>query len=209
MEMGRLKCIQIATLVGNSDEIRGFVEHTLMNPPSRPTRWLSYPTLRTLVCLGICMAVGCEEERNVGGKPKPKAVGGTPISKAKAAPQREFIVGKRTQDISNAAPALREKGTKVATTKITAKDYISLQGNAYVSIIGRTSVLNIEHAIDLYKATNDRYPKDHDEFMNEIIKANNISLPQLPYYQKYGYDEKEHKLVILESEELKNQPLGQ
>ena len=44
--------------------------------------------------------------------------------------------------------------------------------------------------------------------MNEIIKANNIALPQLPDYQKYGYDEKEHKLVILEYEDLKNQPLG-
>ena len=34
--------------------------------------------------------------------------------------------------------------------------------------------------------------------MNEIIKPNNIALPQLPPYQKYGYDENEHKLIILE-----------
>ena len=34
--------------------------------------------------------------------------------------------------------------------------------------------------------------------MTEIIKANNIALPVLPYYQEYGYDEKEHKLIILE-----------
>jgi hypothetical protein len=27
-------------------------------------------------------------------------------------------------------------------------------------------------------------------------------------HQKYGYDEKEHKLEILEYEDLKNQPLG-
>ncbi len=73
-------------------------------------------------------------------------------------------------------------------------------------MIGRTSILNIEHAVDLYHAANDRYPKDYDEFMTEIIKANNIALPQLPYYQKYGYDEKEHKLVILEYPDLKNQP---
>ena len=61
--------------------------------------------------------------------------------------------------------------------------------------------------MDLYHATNDRYPKDLDEFMNEIIKANNIALPKLPPYQAYGYDEKEHKLVILEYQALKDQPL--
>jgi hypothetical protein len=75
-------------------------------------------------------------------------------------------------------------------------------------MIGRTSIMNIEHALDLYRAANDRYPRNFDEFMDEIIKANNIALPMLPYYQKYGYDDKEHKLIILEYEDLKNQPLG-
>ena len=42
--------------------------------------------------------------------------------------------------------------------------------------------------------------------MTGIIKANNIALPKLPPYQEYGYDEKEHKLVILEYEARKNQP---
>ena len=121
----------------------------------------------------------------------------------------EFIVGKRTQKIKNAAPELQKGGAIEATTKITAKDPITLQGNAYVTIIGRTALLNIQHAMDLYHAEHDRYPKNYDEFMSEIIKADQISLPQLPYYQKYGYDEKEHKLVILEYPDLKNQPLPQ
>ena len=60
--------------------------------------------------------------------------------------------------------------------------------------------------MDLYHAANDRYPKDYDEFMTEIIKANNIALPKLPHYQEYGYDEKEHKLIILEYPARKDQP---
>jgi hypothetical protein len=138
----------------------------------------------------LAIAPGCEEERNPGKK---KA--------------DNFIVGKRTQDIKRAEPELKKGGAVVATTKITARDPITLQGNAYVTTIGRLSIMQIEHALDLYHATNDRYPKDYDEFMAEIIKANNIALPQLPYYQKYGYDEKEHKLIVLEYPELKNQPL--
>ncbi len=153
-----------------------------------PLSWLS---------LAICaLAAGCGEE--------PRQTGGKPNVQAKANPQS--IIGRRTQDIRNAATELQKGDAKVATTKITAKDYITLQGNAYVTIIGRTSQLQIEHALDLYHAANDRYPKDYDEFMAEIITANNIALPALPPYQKYGYDEKEHKLIILEYPALKDQP---
>ena len=156
-----------------------------------------------LVLTLFSLCLGCEEERNVGSKHKPPA-------QAKAtAPKDTFIVGRRTQDIRNARPELQKGGATVATPKITAKDYITLQGNAYVTIIGQTSILSIQHAMDLYHATNDRYPKDYDEFMTEIIKANGIALPVLPEYQKYGYDEKEHKLVILEYRERKDHPLGQ
>ena len=119
--------------------------------------------------LAACLAalIGCEEE------PRQKSSG---------------IIGQRTQKIVNATPALEKGNAKVASTKIIAKDPITLQGNAYVSIIGRTSQFQIQQALDLYHATNDRYPKDYDEFMTEIIKANNITLPKLPPYQDYAYD---------------------
>jgi hypothetical protein len=147
----------------------------------------------TLIALPLFLvSTGCEEERNVGSKPKDT-----------------FIVGRRTQEIKNARTEVQKGGANVVTPKIVAKDPITLQGNAYVSIIGQTSILSIQHALDLYHAMNDRYPKDLDEFMTDIIKANNIALPLLPFYQKYGYDEKEHKLVILEYPEEKDKPLPQ
>jgi hypothetical protein len=148
------------------------------------------------IALASCLAVaGCEEKMRT----KKKATATTPP--ADSGP----ILGQRTQDIRNAEPEI-QNGAQVATQKITAKDPISLGGNAYVTMIGKTSILEVDHAMKLYQATNDRYPKDYDEFMAEIIKANNIALPKLPAYQKYGYDEKEHKLVILEDENLKHPP---
>ena len=156
----------------------------------------------TIVC-ALLLSAGCEAERNVSDKPNGQAK-----AKSSTPTRPEFIVGKRTQEIKHAAIEIKKEGATVATTKITAKDPITLPGNAYVTMIGQTSILNMQHAMDLYHAQNDRYPRDYNEFMNEIIKANNIALPQLPDYQKYGYDEKEHKLVILEYEDLKNQPLG-
>ena len=151
----------------------------------------------------LLVIVGCEEEHSVSDRPVQPGRAGSSTP-----PKPEFIVGKRTQEIKNAGPEIRREGATVATTRITAQDPITLPGNAYVTIIGKLSILQIQQAVDLYNAEHGRYPKDYREFMDEIIKANNIALPVLPNYQKYGYDEKEHKLVILEYEDLKNQPLG-
>jgi hypothetical protein len=148
----------------------------------------AWPWLLVLAACGLASA-GCQEEpRHVGDKPivaKPEEPSGR-------------VIGQQTQKIANAAPVLEQGHAKVASTKIVAKDPITLVGNAYVSIIGRAAQLKIEHALDLFHGANDRYPKDYAEFMAEIIKANNISLPALPPYQEYSYHEQEHKLIILE-----------
>lgn len=148
--------------------------------------------------LAALLLAGCEEPRN----PRTLNAKNPAPTPAPPAEKNTIIVGKRTQDIRD-AKAEKAKGAVEAGTKITAKDYITLQGNAYVTVIGKTSILSIQHAMDLYKAANDRYPKDYDEFMAEIIKANNISLPKLPTYQEYGYDEAQHKLIILEYSDRK------
>lgn len=171
---------------------------------------IARPGLALAAC--ALLAAGCEEERHVASsRPNSRAAeivgvdtgGGenpaparAPAATAKKEPV--FIVGKRTQDIKDASAELKTGQAHQVAPRIVARDPITLQGNAYVSIIGQTSILNIQHAMDLYHATNDRYPKDYDEFMNEIIKANNIALPRLPHYQEYGYDAAQHKLIIIE-----------
>jgi hypothetical protein len=154
----------------------------------------------TALGLSLALLAGCEEPRNDTGR----------APAAPAPPKDNFIVGKRTQEIGKLdREQVVKEGGRVASTKITARDPITLQGNAYVTSIGRIAMLQIEDAMNKYKALNDRYPANYDEFMNEIIKANGIALPKPPYYQEYKYDEKEHKLVIIEYPEKKNQPLPQ
>jgi hypothetical protein len=123
------------------------------------------------------------------------------------ASQPREILGKTTQDVRAAAPELKT-GTQAVTPKITAKDPITLSGNAYVVAASEIAQGNVKHTLDLFYATNGRFPKDYQEFRDEILKPGTgeaLSLPRLPYYQEYGYDEVNHKLIILEYSDRKNQ----
>lgn len=148
--------------------------------------------------LAALLTAGCEEPRHLGDAPRSTA--------AKKEPEDTFIVGKKTTEIGRADDPALQKGAHQAPGKITAKDPISIQGNAYVVAIDRIAVMNVQHALDLYHATNDRWPASHDEFMKEIIQANGIALPALPRYQKYVYDVNQHQLQVLEYPALKAGP---
>lgn len=63
--------------------------------------------------------------------------------------------------------------------------------------------LAIEHALNLFNASEGRYPNSLDEFMTRIVRENNIKLPQLPQGQEFEYDVANHKLVIVRTAEKK------
>ena len=174
-------------------------------PPSRPR---PAPTTALVLSLGLALVSGCDQPTG-STRPRSKAsldqlVEQPAAPPAPVAPQPapapvapRPILGQKTQDIRDIEKE-KKAGGIAAPTKITAKDPIRLQGNAYVSIIGQNSILNIQHALDLYQAETGEFPKTTEEFMEKIIKANNIALPKLPFYQEYGYDAANHKLVIME-----------
>jgi hypothetical protein len=56
--------------------------------------------------------------------------------------------------------------------------------------------VQIPEAMKLFKAEQGRAPKDNDEFMAEIIKKNNIRLPQLPDGDRYMYYPKTEELMV-------------
>jgi hypothetical protein len=57
-------------------------------------------------------------------------------------------------------------------------------------------MVQIPHAMNLFKAMEGRAPKDNDEFMEKIIKANQIKLPELPEGSRYRYDPKTELLMV-------------
>ncbi len=148
---------------------------------------------RVLPLALLALAAGCDEPK------KPSAQAPPPI-------QTRETLHKTTTTVLHADEELK-KGAVLSDGKINDANPISGPGSAYVSAVGRSAVMTVNHSIDIYTAgSNDgKPPKDYDEFMEKVFKANNTALPMLPYYQEYGYDEKAHKLVVLEYPEKKAQ----
>ncbi len=56
--------------------------------------------------------------------------------------------------------------------------------------------IQIPHAMNLFKATEGRMPNSHEEFMQKIVKENQIQLPKLPQGHRYVYDPKQAQLMV-------------
>lgn len=106
------------------------------------------------------------------------------------------IMGKKTQDVGEFKPGA---GAVVSDSKVRV-DTPGLSGlQAYGPMVEQISKTHIAHALDLFNASEGRYPNSYDEFMTRIIKENNIQLPVLPGGKKYQYDVENHKLVVIDA----------
>jgi hypothetical protein len=108
------------------------------------------------------------------------------------------IIGKKTDKIEKFDPKAPQE---VSDSKVHANDPILAPLQAYGPIMEQISKLNVDYAVRLFEAENGRYPKDYDEFMSRVIKANQIKLPVLPAGARYAYDEQNHKLEVVRAPE--------
>jgi len=131
----------------------------------------------TLLSCALFLLPGCVDEK-VTDKPKPEP---------------EPIIGKKTQDIGEFDPA---DGEEVSDGKIELNMVTGAAG-AYGGLVERVSNIAVVQALSFFQATEGRFPKDHDEFMSKVIKANNIKLAMLPHGSAYKYDVEKHELVVV------------
>ena len=109
------------------------------------------------------------------------------------------IFGKKTQEVGEFNP---DAGANVDDGKINQAQ-LATPGIGALAAYGpaaqQASKLAVQQALNFFNAANDRFPKDHEEFMEKIIKANNIRLPVLPGGRQYQYDVDNHELVVVEA----------
>ena len=103
------------------------------------------------------------------------------------------ILKKFTQDITQAEPGAEQ-------ADLQAKGMLAAPG-AYGFAVSEIAKMEITQAVNLYYAEKGEYPKDFDEFMNEIVKRHGIKLPVLPGERRYQYDVKNHELIVVEKEQ--------
>ncbi|MFO0944910.1 MAG: hypothetical protein U1D30_03020 [Planctomycetota bacterium] len=108
------------------------------------------------------------------------------------------IIGKKTDDIGEFDPNANKK---VSDSQVKIDDPVLGSLQAYGPMLEQISKTYIDSALNVFHALNGRYPKDHKEFMEKIIKENNIKLPVLPGGKKYEYDVPNHKLVVVDGVE--------
>ena len=56
--------------------------------------------------------------------------------------------------------------------------------------------VEIPKGLQMFEAVEGRKPNSHDEFMEKIVKANQIQLPELPTGDVYVYDPQTGKLMV-------------
>ena len=111
-------------------------------------------------------------------------------------PKKEPIFGKTTQDIGEYDPAA---GKEVSDGKYEVNLLTTAMGNAQTLGPAMENIVKprINQAVEMFRASTGEYPKDYQEFMDEIIVKGNVQLPMLPHGSSYEYDVANHELVVV------------
>ena len=101
---------------------------------------------------------------------------------------------KSTDEIGEFKPEL---GKETVDSKVKISNPVTGALEAYEPLKQQVAELGIDQAVQMFNALEGRYPKDHDEFMTRVIKANNIRLPALSSDKSYEYDVENHCLMVV------------
>lgn len=118
--------------------------------------------------------LGCEEPTTTSVEQDPA----TPIQAQKAVAG----VGKKGQSLKNETGV----GAIIAGP---ARTLMNIEQKAVLEF-------QIPPAVQMFKATNGRFPKSHDEFMEKIVKFNRLQLPELPDGAVYRFNSEKGELWV-------------
>ena len=146
-------------------------------------------TLTTLLLAGV-LAVGCGSpstspktpapgQQASGGPRKPPPMPPTLPTAGTQPETRPEVVREK------AVVGVGKKGRDYEPGLITTPVAVYFRGPQMMAF-----KIQIPHAMNIYRGVNGHFPKSHEEFMQKIIKENQIQLPDLPPDEHYVYDPK-------------------
>jgi hypothetical protein len=137
------------------------------------------PRIFTAILLAAWILPGCSPEKSADSTPSktgPAKQAG-PAAPADAV-KAEVGVGKRGRGYDT-GPVATPVGALFSTKERLVFD------------------IQIPQAMGLYKAEHGNAPKTHEEFMQQIVKANNLKLPELPEGSQYRYFPDKEELMVV------------
>jgi hypothetical protein len=120
--------------------------------------------------------------------PAPAATQVTPTTQGPAFPDA-VNPQKMVQDKAKVGSGEKGRGYEVGIITTPIASYFAIRERLVYDI-------QIPEAMKLFNATEGRYPKSHQEFMDRIVKENHLILPQLPEGHRYLYDPKDATLKV-------------
>ena len=153
----------------------------------------------SLVFLGSFFLSGCDlaQPQNKGQGEPPVVQNDPPPEEV---PPNQPAQNEPAQSADNtvtvtAAPGMTDKG-RYASAGNTSNPMSII--STPISVMFRTQdrliLQQVDAGMNYFKAENGRAPATHEEFMEKIIRANNIKLPQLPTGRSYVYEGGELKI---------------
>jgi len=161
---------------------------------------------RVLLLMATAFLAGCEEPAGSGTAPNPgvASTGATsPPPPPPPPPGPPAAGGTDSFDERQDSLATQDEPERTKAEAGVGKKGRNYGGGVitepirqYFQVSQRIHFMNMEHAMRLYKAEFGNLPKSHDEFMDKIIKANSIELPELPEGERYVYDPARGELMV-------------
>jgi hypothetical protein len=141
-----------------------------------------------LLTLGIALLIGCQRSEPVQSTtptPPPATAAAPPPPPPPAAPKTP----ETTQQKAAVGVGVKGRGYGEGVVATPIASLFAVRERLVFEV-------SIPEAMKLFKATEDRLPKSHEEFMERIIKENHIVLPLLPEGSRYRYDPKSGELMV-------------
>lgn len=132
-----------------------------------------------VLALLVCCS-GCSEGKKTGKDISKKSGGG--------------LKPKTTEDIGEFKP---EEGKEVVDSTVKYTNPITAPFEAFDPTKQKLSEGLITQLVEMFRATEGRYPKDYDEFKKRVIDENKMRLPTLGVGKRYQYDVAQHKLIVV------------
>jgi len=153
-----------------------------------------YRSSSKFLLIGVLLCFGCADPNARELPPK--------VAEQETVPKEEgSIIGKTTQDVGEWDPA---SGDVESDLQIDGNSNpLAAASGSYKFATATLSKQRVERDLQFFYTINERYPKDHAEFMEEIVKKGDIQFPVLPGKRRYQYDVENHVLRIVEAKKEK------